>query len=258
MNDKIKIFHIDTLFNKKNLEVLTSFKNFLNRIKHDINKCIKIRMNNEREDFNDDFINYINEKNIWLKFIIVENSQINEIIKRLNQTFMRKANFFFKNNDLHFKWWFELINAINHLRNICSITNLINSNKKSIILYKVFIDYSYNYNFFRRIDQRNEYQIIKFNTSYKKFDDHKILSVLINYKNEHIYQVIIESKKFKKCFNVEWYNSFNKTSFQVSQSSLQTLKSFQTFLWKLRVEKIWYWLKISNVKINYIHEMRFL
>ena len=62
MNDKIKIFHVDTLFNKKNFEVLISFKFFLNRIKHDINKYIKIRMNNEREYFNNDFINYINKK----------------------------------------------------------------------------------------------------------------------------------------------------------------------------------------------------
>ena len=60
------------------------FKKILNRIKHDINKYIKIRMNNEREYFNNNFINYINEKNIRLKFIIVENSQINEIVERLN------------------------------------------------------------------------------------------------------------------------------------------------------------------------------
>ena len=84
MNDKIKIFYIDTLFNKKNFEILISFKKFLNRIKHDMNKCIKIRMNNKREYFNNDFINYINEKNIRLKFIIVENSQMNEIVERLN------------------------------------------------------------------------------------------------------------------------------------------------------------------------------
>ena len=116
---------------------------------------------------------------------------------------MRKTNIFFKNNNLYFKWWFELINTINYLRNIYSITSLINNNKKSIILYKTFINYLYNYNFFRRIDQKNEYQIIKFNTNYKKFDNYKISNVLINYKNEHIYQIIIETKKFKKCFNVK-------------------------------------------------------
>ena len=103
MNNKIKIFHVDILFNKKSFEVLVSFKSFLKRIKHDMNKCIRIRMNNEREYFNNDFINYINEKNIRLKLIIVENSQMNEIVERLNQTLMRKTNIFFKNNNLHFK-----------------------------------------------------------------------------------------------------------------------------------------------------------
>ena len=49
-----------------------------------MNKCIKIRINNKREYFNNNFINYINEKNIRLKFIIVENLQINEIVERLN------------------------------------------------------------------------------------------------------------------------------------------------------------------------------
>ena len=54
--------------------MLISFKNFLKRIKHDINKYIKICINNERKYFNNDFINYINEQNIRFKFIIVENS----------------------------------------------------------------------------------------------------------------------------------------------------------------------------------------
>ena len=80
---------------------------------------------------------------------------------------------------------------------------LINNNKKLIILYKTFIDYLYNYNFFRRINQKNKYQIIKFNTNYKKFDDYKISNVLMNYKNEYIYKIIIETKKLKRCFNVE-------------------------------------------------------
>ena len=66
MNDKIKIFHVDILFNKKSFEMLISFKKFLKleRIKHNMNKCIKIRINNERKYFNNDFINYINERNI--------------------------------------------------------------------------------------------------------------------------------------------------------------------------------------------------
>ena len=53
--------------------MLISFKNFLKRIKHDMNKYIKIRINNEREYFNNNFINYINERNIRFKFTIVKN-----------------------------------------------------------------------------------------------------------------------------------------------------------------------------------------
>ena len=84
MNNKTKIFHVNMLFNKKSFEVLAFFKDFLKRIKHDMNKCIKIRIDNEREYFNDDFINYIKERNIRLEFIIVENSQMNDCVERLN------------------------------------------------------------------------------------------------------------------------------------------------------------------------------
>ena len=44
--------------------MLISFKKILKRIKHNMNKCIKIRINNERKYFNNNFINYINERNI--------------------------------------------------------------------------------------------------------------------------------------------------------------------------------------------------
>ena len=53
--------------------MLISFKDFLKCIKHNMNKCIKIRINNERQYFNNDFINYINKRNIRFKFTIVEN-----------------------------------------------------------------------------------------------------------------------------------------------------------------------------------------
>ena len=38
-----------------------------------MNKYIKIRINNKREYFNNDFINYINKQNIRFKFAIVKN-----------------------------------------------------------------------------------------------------------------------------------------------------------------------------------------
>ena len=40
-------------------------------------------------------------------------------------------------------------------------------------------------------------------TDYKKFDNYKTLDVLINYKKEHIYKIITEKSKIKRCFNVK-------------------------------------------------------
>ena len=45
-------------------------------------------------------------------------------------------------------------------------------------------------------------------TGYKKLDDHRAFGVLINYEGEHIYRIIIEKDKIKRCFNVEWYDNF--------------------------------------------------
>ena len=55
---------MNTLLNKKNFEVLKSFKFFLNRIEHDMNKCTRIRINNDLEYFNENFINFIIEREI--------------------------------------------------------------------------------------------------------------------------------------------------------------------------------------------------
>ena len=74
INNKIKISYVNTLLNKKKFEVLTSFKSFFNRIEHNMNKCTRIRIDNEIEYFNEDFMKYITERDIRFEFIIVDNS----------------------------------------------------------------------------------------------------------------------------------------------------------------------------------------
>ena len=91
------------MLNKKNFEILKSFKFFLNRIKHNINKYIQIRINNDFEYFNKNFIKFIIEREIRIEFIIIENFQINNCVERFNQIFMRKVNIFFKNNNIVIK-----------------------------------------------------------------------------------------------------------------------------------------------------------
>ena len=70
--------------NKKNFEVLKLFKFFLSCIKYSINKYIRIRINNDFEYFNENFIKFIIERKIRIEFITVENFQINDCVERFN------------------------------------------------------------------------------------------------------------------------------------------------------------------------------
>ena len=94
---------MNTLLSKKNLEILTLFKFFLNRIEHDMNKCIRIRIDNNIKYLNENFMKFTFEQNIRFEFIIAENFQINDGVERFNQTLMRKINIFLKNNGFVFK-----------------------------------------------------------------------------------------------------------------------------------------------------------
>ena len=86
---------------------------------------------------------------------------------------------------------------------MCSVISLVNKSDKSITFFEVSIDRFYNYNTFRRINQLNEYQVIKSQISYIKFVIYKAFDMLIKYENKHIYHVITQNNKIKQCFNVE-------------------------------------------------------
>ena len=58
---------------------------FSDKIEHDYNKCIRIRINNDEKYIDKYFETYCLKRNIRREFIIVENSQINNYTKRLNQ-----------------------------------------------------------------------------------------------------------------------------------------------------------------------------
>ena len=213
-DDKIKQSHVDILLSKEGFGVLTSFKSFLGRIEHGMNRCTRIRIDNGKEYLNEGFMEYIAERGIRFEPITVGNSQMNGCAERFNQIIMRKANIFLKDNDIVLKWWPELVHAANHLRNICFVTGLIDSNGKPITSFHVSTGRSYDYHTFRRIGQRDEYQVIKPAIGYKKFDDHKASGVLISYEKEHIYRIIIEKSKIKRCFNVKWYNNLTARSIE--------------------------------------------
>ena len=159
---------------------MSTNKKVFDKIEHEYNKCTRIRMKNNEKYINKNFETYYLKRNIRREFIIVENSQINDCAKRLNQLLIRKINFMLKNLN------------INLYRNI---------------FYKFFTNYFFNYDLLKRIDQRNEYQIIKLSINYKKFVDYQALDIFVIYENEHIYRIIIE----KKTKLNEFLTSSNKT-----------------------------------------------
>ena len=103
LDNKIKQFHVNILLSKENSEILTLFKFFLSCIEYNMNKCTRIRIDNNIEYLNEDFIKFTFERDIRFEFIIAKNFQINNNVKRFNQILMRKINIFFKNNNLVFK-----------------------------------------------------------------------------------------------------------------------------------------------------------
>ena len=58
-------------------------------------------MNNDEKYINENFETYCLKRNIRREFIIVENSQINNYAKRLNQILIRKINFILKNSNIN-------------------------------------------------------------------------------------------------------------------------------------------------------------
>ena len=131
--------------------------------------------------------------------------------KRLYETF--KSNFYAQNQfhvkkfKIDIKYWSKLLNIVNLYRNIFLVIDFTIEKNEFIIFYEFFTNYFFNYNFLKRIDQRNEYQIIKFSIDYKKFIDYQVFNIFMNYENEHIYRIIIEKNEIKRIFNVEWQNN---------------------------------------------------
>ena len=72
------------LVNKQKIKIFDFFKNFFDKIEHEYNKYIRIRMNNNEKYNYENFETYYLKRNIRREFIIVENFQINDYTKRLN------------------------------------------------------------------------------------------------------------------------------------------------------------------------------
>ena len=207
IDDFIQMFHVNILYDKTFFEIFVFFKKFLNIIEHDHCRCIRLRIDNDDEFFENVFAIYREKRDIRIEFFIVDNFQMNECVERFNQIFMRKISTFLKNFELFIKWWFELINSVNHIRNALIFIFVIDDVDKSISFYQKFIDHVYFIERFRRIDQEREYLMIKFNTEWKKFQNHRQREILIEYDEKSIYRMIIISSNIYRFFNVKWLNN---------------------------------------------------
>ena len=228
IDDFTQMFHVNILYDKTFFEVLASFKKFLDIIEHDHCRCTRLRIDNDDEFFEDVFAIYREKRDIRIELSTADNSQMNECAERLNQTLMRKINTFLKNSELFIKWWFELINSVNHIRNALIFISVTDDVDKSISSYQKFIDHVYFIERFRRIDQEGEYLMIKFNTEWKKFQDHRQREILIEYDEESIYRMIIISSNIYRFFNVEWLDNkrFHSTTESFAHASRNEIDIF--------------------------------
>ena len=103
LNNKIQMSYMTIFYFKKTFEIIKFFKFFFNIIKHDFNRCIRIRIDNNFEFINDKFVIFRNKRYIRIQFFIVKNFQMNNCVERFNQNFMRKINIFQKNFELTLK-----------------------------------------------------------------------------------------------------------------------------------------------------------
>ena len=142
--DKIKRSIVNSLITKD--EMFVFFKTFLNRNEHENNKYTRIRVDNDNEYFEDAFKIWREKRDIKMKSSIVDNSQMNEFVERLNETLLRKTNTILKDADLNLKWWLKLIATVNLYRNISLVFDRI------VISFEVFIEHFYNYDHLRRIE----------------------------------------------------------------------------------------------------------
>ena len=194
--DKIKRSIVNLLITKN--EIFVFFKTFLDRNEHENNKCTRIRVDNNDEYFEDAFKVWREKRDIKIKSSIVDNSQINEYVERLNETLLRKTNTMLKDANLNFKWWSKLIVTINLYRNISLVFDRL------VISFEVFIEHFYNYNHLRRIEQKDKTLNIKFFTSWKKFNVRIRSMILIDYNDEHIYRIIDVKSDIHRVFSVNW------------------------------------------------------
>ena len=67
------MLYVMIFYFKKTFEIMKIFKIFFDIIKHDFNRCIRIRIDNNFEFMNDKFAIFRNKRDIRIQFFIAKN-----------------------------------------------------------------------------------------------------------------------------------------------------------------------------------------
>ena len=214
LDDKTQLSYVQTLYSKETEGVLASFKTFLGIIEHGHNRCTRVRIDNGLEFMGGVFADFRNERGIRTEPSTAGNPQMNGCAERLNQTLMRKASTFHKDSQLPLKWWPELLNAANHIRNALASTSVTNDKGQPISPFEASTGHPYPIENFRRIGQTGEYLVTKPNTGWTKWKDRRESGVLVGYDGEKIYRMITKEGSIYRSSNVEWRGNKRPRSFE--------------------------------------------
>jgi hypothetical protein len=190
-----------------------AFKHFQQHNEHENNRVRRLRIDWEKEYFNDEFNNHRFEHDIEWKLIVLKTLKQNEIVKRLKQILMSMINIMLKNVDLNDKWWIELIKTINYLRNRFSMIN------RSITSFEIDTKWKFFFAHFRRIETRNYVMKRKSITKWKKLIFRSFFVVLVKYEKNHIYRMLRFNEIIYRVSFVIWINEKRKKSSIVEISS---------------------------------------
>jgi hypothetical protein len=146
-----------------------------------------------------------------------------------------------KNVNLSNKWWIQIRQTINYLRNRFSVTN------RSIISYKIFINSKLFLNYLKRVEIKDLIMIRKSSTKWQKLQNQAFKITLFNYEKNHIYRMLISKNKVYRVQNVIWKNQkrFKKIIDDVVESfakkqvikSLESIKSISIIIsWKISIK----------------------
>ena len=100
VTQKSKIYFLKQKTIESTLQALLFFRNIFVK-----DKCRVLKFRNDEDsEFKEVFNEYCNKKDITWKFTVLDNSQMNEIFERLNQTLMIKVHSMLVNNDINWKY----------------------------------------------------------------------------------------------------------------------------------------------------------